>query len=163
MDVGSGGGLPGVPIAIATGLGVTLIEPSAKKAAFLRHALSDLGLTGRVIAERAEVAAHMPDLRETFESATCRAVSSAPTVVELTLPFLRVGGVAVLQRGNIETEERNAACDAASMVGGARVEEVELSQRRRLLCFRKTNATPPRFPRRNGIPEKRPLCYGRST
>lgn len=98
-----------------------------------------------------------------FESATCRAVSNASTVVELTLPFLRIGGFAVLQRGNLQPGERNAARDAASMLGGADVQEFEVSARRRLLCVRKVSDTPARFPRRTGIPEKRPLRLECST
>jgi 16S rRNA (guanine527-N7)-methyltransferase len=158
VDVGSGAGLPAIPIAIATGVHVTLIESTRKKAQFLERVLDELGLQGEVIAQRAEVAAHEERLRERFASGTARAVSSAPTVAELLLPFLAVGGVAVLQRGTIEDRERTALEDASLMLG-ARVEsEVALDDRRRVVLVRKTSSTPLRFPRRTGIPEKRPLC-----
>ena len=157
-DVGSGGGLPAIPLAIATGAPVTMVESTTKKAAFLEAVLSTLGLEGRVVPERAELAARHSDLREQFACATARAVSSAPTVLELTLPFLRVGGVAVLQRGKMDDRERNAVADAAPMLGGEIADEVALDGDRRILLIRKVSPTPQRFPRRTGIPEKRPLC-----
>lgn len=158
VDVGSGGGLPAIPIAIASGIEVTLVESTTKKAAFLEAALGTLGLKGRVIPQRAELAGRDPDLREAFACATARAVSSAPTVLELTIPFLRVGGVAVLQRGRLDERERNAVVDAAPMLGAQVTREVPLSGERRILLVTKTTPTPQRFPRRTGVPEKRPLC-----
>lgn len=159
VDVGSGGGLPAIPLAIVTGVPVTLVESVTKKAAFLEAAIGTLGLNGRVIPQRAELAGRDPELREKFGSATARAVSSAPTVVELVVPFLKVGGVAVLQRGKMDPRERNAVVDAAPMLGGELAEEVSLNGERRILLIRKTAATPARFPRRAGVPEKRPLCF----
>ena len=158
IDIGSGGGLPAIPLAIATGVTVTMIETTHKKAKFLEEALVDLGLAGRVIAERAETAAHEPELRERFGTGTARAVSAAPTVAELLLPFLAVGGVAVLQRGSLEAREREAVSDAALMLGGQLEGEIDLNGGRRILLLRKTAPTSMRFPRRIGIPEKRPLC-----
>jgi len=158
VDVGSGGGLPAIPVAIATGVEVILVESTTKKAAFLEAALGTLGLTGHVIPQRAELAGRDPALRERFACATARAVSSAPTVLELVVPFLRVGGVALLQRGRLDDRERNAVVDAAPMLGAALAEEIVLHGERRILLVKKTAATSQRFPRRTGIPEKRPLC-----
>jgi 16S rRNA (guanine527-N7)-methyltransferase len=158
VDVGSGGGLPGIPLALATGARVLLVEPIAKKAAFLERALADLGLQGRVAGNRAEIAARDPAFRETFAFATARAVASAPTVAELTVPFLRIGGRALLQRGTMEAAERRAVDDAAPILGAALVEVRQLAGDRRLLVLEKMQASNNRFPRRNGIPEKRPLC-----
>jgi 16S rRNA (guanine527-N7)-methyltransferase len=157
-DVGSGGGLPAIPVAIATGISVTLIESTTKKAAFLESLLAQLDLPGRVIPERAELAGRHTDLREQFACATARGVASAPTALELTLPFVRLGGTAVLQRGKMDERERNAVRDAAPMLGAVAAEEVSLADNRRLIIVRKQSATPERFPRRVGIPEKRPLC-----
>ena len=158
VDIGSGGGLPAIPIAIATGVRVTLIESTSKKAQFLAHALEELGLEGEVVAQRAEVAAHDERLRERFACGTARAVATAPTVAELLLPFLAIGGVAILQRGTMDAREHSALEDASLMLG-ARVEsETTLDQSRRIVFVRKTGATPLRFPRRTGVPEKRPLC-----
>lgn len=158
IDIGSGGGLPAIPLALATGIDITLVESTTKKAAFLEAALGTLGLHGRVVPQRAELAGRDPALREQFACATARAVSSAPTVLELAVPFLRVGGVAVLQRGRLDDRERNAAIDAAPMLGAAMDREIPLDGDRRVLLVRKIAETPPRFPRRTGVPEKRPLC-----
>ena len=159
VDVGSGGGLPAVPIAMAAGISVTLIESTTKKAAFLEGVLAEFGLEGRVIPQRAELAARDPELREQFACATARAVASAPTVLELAMPFLQTGGVAVLQRGKVDDRERNALTDAAPMLGGQIQDEITLEGERRILLVRKVSPTPQRFPRRIGVPEKRPLCF----
>lgn len=158
VDVGSGGGLPAIPLAIATGIEITMIESTTKKAAFLEAALGTLALAGRVIPERAEIAGRDPGLRDQFACATARAVSSAPTVMELVTPFLRAGGVAVFQRGRLDERERNAVVDAAPMLGAELADEISLDGERRILLVKKTAPTPQRFPRRTGVPEKRPLC-----
>ena len=159
VDIGSGGGLPAIPVAIVAGVPVTMIETTAKKARFLRDQLETLDLAGEVVAQRAEAAAHDPQLRERFRTGTARAVATAPTVAELVLPFLGAGGLAVLQRGALDERERHALSDAALMLGGAVEREIPLEGERRIVLVRKTGVTPARFPRRTGIPEKRPLCY----
>lgn len=159
VDVGSGGGLPAIPLAIVTGVPVTMIETTVKKARFLEEMLAELGLPGEVVAERAEVAGHEPRLRGRFMTGTARAVSTAPTVAELLLPLLAPGGTAILQRGTMDERERHALADAALMLGGEVFEERPLEGDRRIVLVRKTAPTNPRFPRRTGIPEKRPLCF----
>jgi 16S rRNA (guanine527-N7)-methyltransferase len=158
IDVGSGNGLPGIPLALATGARVTLLEPIKKRAAFLQAALTALNLEGEALPARAEDAARDPAHRERYATATARAVSSAPTVAELTVPFLSPGGQALLQRGNLTPDERNAVSDAALVLGAELIEERPIDGERRLLILRKTTPTGPRFPRKNGIPAKRPLC-----
>jgi 16S rRNA (guanine527-N7)-methyltransferase len=158
VDVGSGGGLPAIPLAIATGARTTLIESVAKKAAFLRDAIATLGLDAAVLAERAEVAGRDPAHRGRYASATARAVAAATTVLELTLPLLHPGGLAILQRGAPEPGEAEAVAGAALMLGGTLEETVDLGGGRRVLLVRKTGETPQRFPRRAGQPSKRPLC-----
>lgn len=158
IDVGSGNGLPGIPLALATGARVVLLEPIKKRAAFLRDALDALGLAGDAVAARAEDAARDPAYREQFQTATARAVASAPTVAELTVPFLALGARALLQRGSLTTEERHAVTDAALVLGAELVEERPLGGERRLLVLEKRTPTSPRFPRKNGVPAKRPLC-----
>jgi 16S rRNA (guanine527-N7)-methyltransferase len=158
IDVGSGNGLPGIPLALATAARVTLLEPIKKRAAFLRSALAALSLDGEVVAERAEEAGRDPTYRERFATATARAVAGAPTVAELTVPFLALTGRALLQRGSLEPPERNALADAALVLGAELVEERGLGGERRLLILEKRAPTSPRFPRKNGVPAKRPLC-----
>jgi 16S rRNA (guanine527-N7)-methyltransferase len=158
VDVGSGAGMPGIPIAIATGIPATLIEATTKKAAFLTEALKELNLAGSVIQQRAEDAGHDDALRERFASGTARALSGPTTVAELLLPLIVLGGVAVLQRGRFDERERRRLEDASLMLGGRMESELPLEGERRVLLVRKERVTPPRFPRRAGLPEKRPLC-----
>jgi 16S rRNA (guanine527-N7)-methyltransferase len=158
IDVGSGNGIPGIPIALATGARIVLLEPIKKRAAFLTAALASLGLAGEAVAARAEDAARDPIYREAFKTATARAVSSAPTVAELTVPFLVIGGRALLQRGSLDERERNAVSDAALVLGAELVEERPLDGERRLVILEKRGPTGFRFPRKNGVPAKRPLC-----
>ncbi|HTD37052.1 MAG TPA: 16S rRNA (guanine(527)-N(7))-methyltransferase RsmG [Candidatus Limnocylindrales bacterium] len=158
IDVGSGNGLPGIPLALATGARVVLLEPIKKRARFLEHAVAQLGIDGQVLDVRAEDAARNPVYRETFWTATARAVASAPTVAELTVPFLAVGGRALLQRGSLEPVERDAVADAALVLGAELVEERPLDGARRIVLLEKRTPTSARFPRKNGIPTKRPLC-----
>jgi 16S rRNA (guanine527-N7)-methyltransferase len=163
VDVGSGGGFPAIPLAIATGFRGVLVEATLKKARFLEETVRELGLPLEVRAQRAEDAGRDPALRERFACATARAVASLPAVLELTLPFLAIGGLAVLQRGRIEERERSAASDASLVLGGTlereqRVGESELDERR-ILLVRKVSPTGPRFPRRAGVPARRPLCF----
>jgi 16S rRNA (guanine527-N7)-methyltransferase len=168
VDVGSGGGFPGLPLAIVTGVRTTLIESTGKKARFLSEVVAALDLPVEVRAERAEDAARDPKLRGTFASATARAVASLPVVIELTIPFLELGGAALLQRGRLEAREREAAGDAALVLGAQIVDEIvaggaEGDDERRVLLVRKIAPTGPRFPRRAGIPAKRPLCFEASS
>ncbi|MGA8534443.1 MAG: 16S rRNA (guanine(527)-N(7))-methyltransferase RsmG [Candidatus Tumulicola sp.] len=158
VDVGSGAGLPAIPVALAAGVSITLIEATRKKAHFLQRALDALEIAGEVVAERAEVAARHERLRDAFACGTARAVSSAPTVAELLLPFIEPGGIAILQRGTMDQAERSALADAALMLGAQAGNEHTLEGDRRIILVLKTGPTPMRFPRRTGIPEKRPLC-----
>ncbi len=157
VDVGSGGGLPAIPLAIAAGVGVTLIEATAKKVRFLQETLRRLEIAGEVVAGRAEVVAHDPAYRDRFASGTIRAVAGAPTSAELLLPFIEPGGVALLQCGSMTPQDRSALADAA-LVLAAELEGVIDLGGRCIAVLRKTGPTPPRFPRRTGIPSKRPLC-----
>lgn len=158
IDVGSGNGVPGIPLAVATNARVALLEPIKKRAAFLRGALDALSLDGEVIDARAEDAARDPAYREQFRTATARAVAGAPTVAELTVPFLAIGGRALLQRGSLDERERNAVADAALVLGAELVEERLLDGERRVIVLEKRTASSARFPRKNGVPGKRPLC-----
>ncbi len=158
IDVGSGNGVPGIPLALATGVRVTLLEPIKKRATFLAKTLAELGLEGEAVAARSEDAAREPAYRERFAVATARAVAAAPIVAELTVPFLAIGGRALLQRGSLEAPERNAVTDAALVLGAELIEERQLDGERRILILKKRAPTSPRFPRKNGIPAKRPLC-----
>jgi 16S rRNA (guanine527-N7)-methyltransferase len=160
VDIGSGAGFPAIPVALVTGYPVTLVETTRKKAQFLERVLETFDLRGEVVAERAEIAARSELLRDRFTSGTARAVGSGPTVVELVLPFIAVGGRALLQRGKLDDLERAAMSDAAPMLGAEVEGELPAGGDRRIIVIRKLSLTPQRFPRRPGIPDQRPLCFG---
>ncbi|MBV8362988.1 MAG: 16S rRNA (guanine(527)-N(7))-methyltransferase RsmG [Candidatus Eremiobacteraeota bacterium] len=157
VDIGSGGGLPAIPAALLSGVNVLLLEARAKKAAFLAEVTACLGMRATVVAARAEDAARDAGYRERFSTATARAVGHPATVAELTLPFLQIGGRAILQRGIVPPDER-AALDEALLVLGGRIEdERDVGLRHRLIIVAKIAPTPGRFPRRAGMPAKKPL------
>jgi 16S rRNA (guanine527-N7)-methyltransferase len=158
IDVGSGSGLPAIPLAIAARVPVTMIESSRRKARFLEMVIRTLGLRAHVVAERAEVAARIEALRDRFASGTARAVAGITVTAELLLPFIAPGGLAVFQRGKTSEEDRAALADSALVLSAELESVVPLGGDRRLCLLRKTGPTPQRFPRRTGIPEKRPLC-----
>ena len=119
VDVGSGGGLPGLPLKIARpDLELTLIEADQAKAAFLVQACARLGLEGvEVVARRAEEAGHDPRLREAFDVAVARALAPMPVLTELCLGLVRVGGRLLAQK--TESEDHAAAEHAIEIMGGA--------------------------------------------
>ena len=164
LDVGSGAGLPGVPLAIAhPGLSVTLLEATEKKAAFLHHVVDKLGLDGvDVVTGRAETLAHDAGLRERFDMVVSRGVAKLPVLAELTLPFCRVGGIVVAQKALGAEREIEEAGSAIARFGGKRravtpVTVPDTTVERLLVTIDKLCRTPDRYPRRPGIPAKRPL------
>ena len=164
MDVGSGAGLPGIPLKILLpDVKLVLLEATAKKADFLRHLVGKLGLGDVDVAVgRAEDVAHDIHYREQFKLVLSRAVASLPALVELTLPLAAVGGSFIAQKkGNIDLEMGRAAT-AISRLGGKlrevkRVELEEFTDERWLVIIDKVMPSPPQYPRRPGIPAKRPI------
>jgi 16S rRNA (guanine527-N7)-methyltransferase len=157
VDVGSGGGMPGIPLKIARpDLAVTLVEADRRKAAFLVQVAASLDLDVEVIADRAEAAAHGP-LREAFDVVACRALAPMPVLVELCLPFARVGGRLLAMK---TAGEETAA--AFELLGGGRPSVVPAPTAARgrgtLVIVPKVAPTPPLYPRRPGLPAKRPLA-----
>jgi 16S rRNA (guanine527-N7)-methyltransferase len=164
IDVGSGGGLPGIPLAIAfPGLQVTLLESVGKKAAFLRDAVADLDLSGVSVRNgRAEEAARDPSERDAYDLAIARALAPLPVALELCLPFARPGGVAVLPRGSDlagQLADGEAAAErlAARLRPPILLDDPELPPGRGLVVADKFGPTPERYPRRPGMAAKRPL------
>jgi 16S rRNA (guanine527-N7)-methyltransferase len=159
LDVGAGAGFPGLPMKIARpDLRLTLLEATGKKARFLEHLVAALSLDGvTVAAERAETFAE----REAFDVVVARALAAMPALLELTLPFCRVGGVVLaLKKGARLSAELAAAGRALAILGGQLVEprayELE-GEPRRLVVVRKVSPTPAGYPRRPGVPAKKPL------
>jgi 16S rRNA (guanine527-N7)-methyltransferase len=161
VDVGSGGGLPGLALKIArTDLRVTLIEADQNKAAFLVQACAKLGLPDvEIIAKRAEEAGHEPRLRESFDLAVARALAPTPVLVELCLPLVRVGGRLLAQK--TDKEEAAAAERAIRLLGGSLEAIVAAPSTARrsgtVMIVSKVMPTPAIYPRRAGLPARKPL------
>jgi 16S rRNA (guanine527-N7)-methyltransferase len=164
IDVGAGGGFPGVPLKIVfPSIRLVLLEATAKKAAFLRHLRDALEIEGmEVVAGRAEELGREPAHRERFDLVLSRAVASLPTLAELTLPFCAIGGSAVLHKKGDFAAEVEGADRAISLLGG-RLREVRpvalphLTDERCLVVIQKVSPTPEKYPRRPGMPVKRPI------
>ena len=164
IDVGTGAGIPGIPLKILfPNIKLVLLEATAKKATFLHHLNHKLGLDNvEIVVGRAEEVAHEPQYREKFDVVLSRAVAPLPTLVELTLPFCTIGGSFIAQKkGGIDLEIGRAD-KAISLLGGKlrevkRVELEEFTDERQLIIIDKVSPTPELYPRHPGIPAKRPL------
>jgi len=163
LDVGSGGGFPGVPLKIARpDIALTLLEATGKKAAFLALLTQELGLEADVLHARAEQAAHDRAYRERFDVVTARAVAALPMLCELCLPFVKPGGAFVAYKGPVEKacKELAAAADAIKILG-AEAEHVHSESTgyggRTRIILRKISRTPAIYPRNHRAMRKNPL------
>jgi len=164
IDVGTGGGFPGLPLKIALPeLRVTLMDGTAKKVRFCAAAIRALGLREiRAIQDRAEEAGHRPEHREQYDVVIARAVAPMPTLAEYLLPLARVGGMCIAMKGSEAEAEAARAAGAIARLGGvlSAVEPVSLpgrDERRALILIGKVQPTPQTYPRRGGAPRKSPL------
>jgi len=164
IDIGTGAGFPGMPLKILlTKARLVLVDSTAKKVAFLRCITQELELDNvEIVCGRAEEIAHLPLYRRQFDLVVSRAVASLPSLVELALPFCRIGGKFVAQKkGEVEQEIKRAG-KAIEALGGKldqtkRVELEGLSDERYLVIIDKIYPTPEKYPRRPGIPVRRPI------
>lgn len=164
IDVGAGAGFPGLPLKILyPSLALTLVDSVAKKARFLELVADKLGLADVVVvADRAETLGQLPTYREQFDWATGRAVAELRVLAELLLPLCRVGGRMLAQKGESAHAEVSMAGKAVTALGGgaadiAAVRLPETEQAHYLVVIPKIAATDRRYPRRAGMPAKRPL------
>ena len=165
IDVGSGAGFPGLPLAIARpDLKVTLLDSLMKRINFLDAVVTDLGLTNvTLVHSRAEDGGRDVKLRESFDLAVARAVAPLPVLSELLLPFVKVGGRMICYKGPSAEEELTAGQKAAHMLGGAAVEHVPVVLPRQpewqhcLLTCEKKVKTVRQYPRKAGTPGRSPL------
>lgn len=163
VDLGSGGGIPGIVLALARpGTSWALVDSVRKKAAVLVEVTAALGLESvRVLAERAESLGQDPGWRERADVVTARACAPLPVLVEYALPLLRVGGRLVAWKGPIGDDELAAGSRASAMLGGAPAEVrgsgIAALGEHRLVIVDKLRPTPARYPRRPGEPSRRPL------
>ncbi|MBI4220185.1 MAG: 16S rRNA (guanine(527)-N(7))-methyltransferase RsmG [Chloroflexi bacterium] len=164
LDVGTGAGVPGMILKLALPLlDMTLLEATGKKADFVSECIERLGIKGaRVVKSRAEEAARDPEFREHFDVVVARAVAQLTELAELTLPFARVGGMCVAQKGMGIEAELESSEYAVHELGGRRVaaqvvERPGHSSSDTLVVWTKERPTPEHYPRRPGIPHQRPL------
>jgi 16S rRNA (guanine527-N7)-methyltransferase len=164
IDVGSGAGFPGLPLKIiCPAIKLTLLEATGKKVEFLKHIVALLDLRGVIVIKgRAEEWGRDPDYRERYDWALARAVAEMPTLAEYLLPFVRIGGRVLAQKGEDAPAEVTAAQVAIEHLGGRlnRLIPVELTgiaETRYLVVVDKVAATPDQHPRRPGMPTKHPI------
>lgn len=164
IDIGSGGGLPGIPLAIARpDLNITLLESTGKKAAFLQYCAAELGLSNiTVVHERAERAGQDPDYRSQYDLAVCRAIGQMGELLEYALPFLKIQGRLLAMKGPRAEEELQTAGDALTLLGAGEVQVIEaypedFELNTVIVMVTKQGPTPPEYPRLPGVPHQTPL------
>ncbi|NIM07063.1 MAG: 16S rRNA (guanine(527)-N(7))-methyltransferase RsmG [Armatimonadetes bacterium] len=161
-DVGSGAGFPAIPLAILFAhTRFTLIESNQKKARFLQAVIESLGLQNcEVIADRAEVIGQGP-FRETFDVVVSRGVAPLPVLVEYCLPLVKIDGTFLAMRGRKGGEEAGSSKQSFAILGAGDLEILKVTLgdagERALITATKSHPTPLKYPRRPGIPSKRPL------
>ena len=156
--------MPGLPLKILfPDIRLTLLDATAKKTDFLHYIVSTLKLTNvNIVTARAEETAHRREYRESYDVVLSRAVAPLATLTELTLPFCSIGGKCIFPKKGDITRELDDAEKAIQVLGGVlrqtrEIELEELPDERRLVIIEKSFATPHKYPRRPGIPEKRPI------
>ena len=164
VDIGSGAGIPGIPMHIADpSLALTLVESHGRRCEFLETAIDELALDGVAVRRmRAEEAGRDPELRESFDLAVARAVAPLPVLVEYALPLLRPGGLLAAPKGSRARDELSEAEAAIETLGGHVLTPLPLSLpegavAQIVVLVRRSGPMPERYPRRPGIPSKRPL------
>jgi 16S rRNA (guanine527-N7)-methyltransferase len=163
IDVGTGGGFPGIPLLIVCpSWHGTLMDATGKKVAFLAESIEALGLNGVALHGRAEEVARDPAHRDRYDLAFARAVAEMSALSELCLPFVKVGGRFVAMKGSTGEAELQKAQKAIRLLGGGEiaVSALELPDgmgERRLITVQKLSPTPKAYPRRTGMPTQKPL------
>ncbi|MBC7328876.1 16S rRNA (guanine(527)-N(7))-methyltransferase RsmG [bacterium] len=163
IDIGSGAGLPGIPLKIFNpSFSLHLLEANKKRILFLKHIREKLKMDFEILEGRAEDLGRNPQYRERFSLAVARAVAPLPVLLEYSLPFLKVGGFFIAYKGPKLEEELKESRRALSILGG-KVLDVKgtilpfVEEKRMFLFVFKERETPENYPRRAGIPAKRPL------
>ena len=163
IDVGTGAGFPGIPLKVVMhDLEVTLLDSLRKRVGFLDAVCEALGLSGiSTLHSRAEDAGRSKQYREKYDVATARAVAPLPILCEYCLPFVKIGGIFLAMKGNVE-EEAEASKKAIVTLGGT-LETLHhftlpgTDMNRSIIVIRKVRATPAKYPRQAGKPEKEPI------
>lgn len=162
IDIGTGGGVPGLVLAIVRpDLAFTLTDSARRKTAWVQECVELLGLPNvTVVTSRLELLGRDPQARERFDAVTAKALASLAVLVELALPLLKVGGKLIAYKGPAFDQERQQAEKALRLLRGeiTQVRELELADKAyRLVEVVKRAPTGSRYPRRDGLPQKSPL------
>jgi 16S rRNA (guanine527-N7)-methyltransferase len=164
IDIGTGAGFPGLPLKIIyPGFQLTLVESIGKKTDFCQHIIEGLALDGvEILRGRAEELGHLPGQRGHYDWALARSVASLPTLLEYVVPFLKLEGRAILQKGEAGPSEVQGSGAALRLLGAeietlTPVELPRVPETRHLILVHKCAATPSNYPRRVGVPSRRPL------
>jgi 16S rRNA (guanine527-N7)-methyltransferase len=162
-DLGSGGGFPGLPVAVALPAdGALLVDSVAKKVRFLDAVAAAVGMAGTIatFTGRAEQLAADPEHRERWPAVLARAVAALPELVELSFPLLAPGGVLIAWKGADVSAEMTAATRATDVLGGGTLETTDVAATglagHRLVIITKTRPTPVRFPRDPAVRRRSP-------
>lgn len=164
IDVGTGAGFPGIPIKIVCpSISLSLLEARKKKTIFLEKIIEEINLQKvEVLNGRAEAFGKCPNYRQKYDIVLSRAVALLSTLSEYCLPLVMVGGLFVAQKGRLHKEEIDKALKTVRFLGGELigVEKARIpfiNQERYLLIIKKIKDTPSKYPRKEGLPQKRPL------
>ncbi len=164
IDIGTGAGFPGIPLKILyPSMRLTLVESVGKKTNFCRHMVETLKLDDtEVVTARAEDVGQMPAHREAYDWAVARAVANLQVLAEYLLPLVQVGGAMLAQKGQSGPAETHKAEKALKILGGRTRQLLPVTlpgvaDERFLVVMDKVAATPPQYPRKPGIPAKKPL------
>lgn len=164
IDIGTGAGFPGLPIKIwQKKLDLTLLDSLNKRCAFLKEVVNELALEGvKIVHGRAEDKGKEPNYREQFDLAAARAVTNLPVLLEYCLPFVKTGGIFIALKGPDITEEISRSEKALKILGGEicqirRYHLPLLQDERSVVIVKKIAKTPAPYPRKAGLPEKKPL------
>ena len=163
IDVGTGAGFPGIPLKVALPwLQVTLLDSLRKRVGFLDAVCTELELSGiETVHSRAEDAGRSKQFREKFDVATARAVAPLPILCEYCLPFVKTGGIFLAMKGNADQEAEEST--RAIVTLGGTIEDLRhftlpgTDMNRSIIVIRKVRATPAKYPRQAGKPEKEPI------
>ena len=164
IDIGTGAGFPGIPLRIFyPDLRLTLVDSVGKKADFCQLVVNTLHLKAvTVLKDRSEELGASKAHREKYDAATARAVAGLPVLCEYLLPLVKTGGIMLAMKGESGPEEVKAARNAVQKLGGGepKLTEADLPEvegKRWLIAIPKISATPPGYPRRTGLPLKKPI------
>ena len=164
IDVGTGAGFPGIPLKILyPNMHLTLVESVGKKTKFCQHIVTMLGLTDvEVVHARSEDLGQDPKYRQSYDWAVARAVAKLNVLSEYLIPLVKIGGKVLAKKGESGPAEAQSAEKAMKLLGGKLdglipVNLPGVAEDRYLVVVEKVAATPPKYPRKPGIPTKQPL------